>query len=335
MSAPEIEKITAFKNICPYLEVKRQEELVRELGIDGVDLERRLEGLRNEDEFVLVLHFLRCCKHLIPFEEGVSQLTGTAAPDLLIQLHSGEKLLVEVKSSEKDFLKLGTGRVKKYMAVAEDLGFPLYFALKQRGVWGLFSAEHVLAQTGKMCLVEDFTKSEFDAKFGNQWYALPKGLEFHHLYDRDGHGLVQSNHGPLVRCDVRYGGKRIMRATRTDSNMFAAHMLRGVVIRGETIGPESGRRRGSFTKLVHRLAFPMMLADYHLYLHLIQSTSREGGAMYDRTAYLKALQGRDEPVTVDVVRSVFRFLESGGLTVLRVATSAPSRTEPVDGEPSA
>ena len=324
MGVPEIEKITAFKNVCPYLDVKRQEGLARELGIDGVDLDRRLEGLRNEDEFVLVLHFLRCCKHLIPFEEGVSQLTGTAAPDLLVQLHSGEKLLIEVKSSENDLLKLGTGRVKKCMAVAEDLGLPLYFALKQRGVWGLFSAEHVLEQTGKMRLVQDFMKSEFDTKFGNQWYALPRGLEFRHLYDRDGHGSVQSNHGPLVRCDVRFREKRVLRATRTDSNMFATHLLRGVVIRCETIGPEGGRRRGSFTRVVHRLGFPMMLADYHLYLHLIHSTSREGGAKYDRTSYLKALQGRDEPVTVDVVRSVFRLLESGGLTVIRVATSAPS-----------
>ncbi len=323
MSAPEIEKIAAYKDICPYLDGARQEELARDLGIDAADLDRRLEGLRNEDELVLVLHFLRCCKHIIRFEEGAARLTGTAAPDLLVQLRSGETLLIEAKSSQDDLLKLGTGRVKKCMGVAQDLGLPLYFALKQRGVWGLFSAEHVLAQTGKLRLVNDFTKSEFGTKFGSQWFALPRGLEFRHLYDRDGHGLVQSNHGPLVRCDVRFGGRRILRATRTDSNMFAVHLLRGVVIRGETIGPESGRRRGSLTRVVHRLAFPLMLADYHLYLHLIHSTGRKGGVKYDRTAYLKALQGREEPVTADVVRSVFRLLESGGLTVLWVATSPP------------
>ncbi|MEE9391195.1 MAG: hypothetical protein V3W41_01685 [Planctomycetota bacterium] len=335
MSVPEIEKITAFKNICPYLDVKRQEELARELGIDGVDLDRRLEGLRNEDEFVLILHFLRSCKHLIPFEEGAPQLTGTAAPDLLVQLHSGEKLLIEVKSSEKDLLKLGTGRVKKCMAVAEDLGLPLYFALKQRGVWGLFSAEHVLAQTGKLRLVEDFTKSEFDAKFGSQWYMLPGGLEFHYLYQHDGVGLVQSKHGPLVRFAVRFRGKRIMQATGTESNMFAAHMLRAVALQGKQDEPLGGLTRGKYTKVVYRLPFNLSIADYHLYLRLIHGTSREGGAKYDRTTYLKNLQGREEPVTVDAARTVFRHLEYGGLTVLRVATSASPKAGPADGNPSA
>lgn len=323
MGAPEIEKITAFKNICPYLDVRLQEGLATVLGIAGVDLDRRLEGLRNQDEFVLVLSFLRSCKHLMPFEEGVPQLTGTLAPDLLVQLHSGEKMLVEVKSSEDDLLKLGTGRVRKCMAVAQDLGMPLYYALKQRGVWGLFSAEHVLAQVGKLRLVQDFAKSEFDTKFQGQWYALPAGLEFHHLYESGGEGLVQSNHGPLVRCDVRFQGKRILRATRTEPNMFAVHMLRGVVVQGHTVSPAAGRTRGPFTRVVRRLAYPLMVADYHLYLYLIHSTSREGGAKYDRTSYLKELQGREEPVTVDVVRRVFRLLESGGLTVLRARTSAP------------
>lgn len=323
MSVPEIEKITAFKNICPYLDVEQQRQLATELCIDGVDLDRRLEGLRNEDEFVLVLHFLRSCKHLMPFEEGVSQLTGTVAPDLLVQLHSGEKLLIEVKSSREDLLKIGTGRVKKCIAVAEDLGLPLYFALKQRGVWGLFSASHVLAQAGKMKLVEDFTISEFDAKFGSQWYALPRGLEFRHLYERGGEGLVQSNHGPLVRCDVRFEGRRILRATRTESNMFAVHLLRAVVVQAQRLGDASTRTWGRFTKVVHRLPVPLMMADYHLYLHLIHSTTRDGGARYDRTAYLKVLQGREEPVTAHVVRRVFELLESGGLPVLRVATSSP------------
>lgn len=323
MEAPEIEKFNAFKNICPYLDVPLQEALAKELGISGLHLNRRLEGLRNQDEFVLVLNFLRSCKHLLPFEEGVPQLTGTVAPDLLVQLHSGEKLLVEVKSSEDDLFKLGTGRVKKCMAVGQDLGLPLYFAIKQRGVWGLFSAGHVLARAGKLRLVDDFALSEFDSKFHSQWYTLPEGLEFRHLYESGGRGLVQSNHGPLVRCDVRFRSRQVLRATRTEANMFAVHMLGAVAVRGQVIGPEAGRTRGPFTRVVRQLGYPLMVADYHLYLHLIHSTSREGGSRYDRTAYLKTLQGREEPVTADAVRRVFQLLESGGLTVRRVATSGP------------
>lgn len=333
MSASEIDRITAFKNICPFIDERQQQDLAVALGIDQADLARRLEGLRNQDEFVLILHFLRSCRHLLPFEEGVPQLTETAAPDLLIQLHSGETLLVEVKSSREDIMRLGTGRVRKCMTVAADLGLPLYFALKQRGVWGLFSAEHVLAQAGKLRLVEDFTQSEFDSKFGNQWYGLPIGLEIHDVYESGGDGPVRSAHGSLARCDVRFEGKRILRTSPADPNIFAAFLLRAVNLRAQTNGSQAGRRRGRYTKVVHRLPFPLMMADYHFYLHLIHSTSREGGARYDRTSYLKALQDRDAPVTVSVVRSVIRLLESGGLSVLRIAT-CPSPLESNSQSPS-
>ncbi len=53
--------------------------------------------------------------------------------------------------------------------------------------------------------------------------------------------------------------------------------------------------------------------------------------MYDRTAYLKALQARDEPVTIEVIRELFRRPEAGGLPVIRLRdkpASEPDADEP-------
>lgn len=319
MSSPDIERITAFKNVCPYLTESQQQELAAALEIDSPDLTRRLEGLRNEDELALVLNFLGCCKHIMPFDEGVAQLTETACPDLLVQLHDGDTFLVEVKSSEKDLLKIGKGNLERRIQVARDLRLPLYFALKQRGTWGLFSADHVLAQSGKLRLVQDFTVSDFGPKFGARWYVLPAGLEFRCLYQQGGSGLVQNaTHGPLVRFEIHFRGECLLRASHTEPDVFLALLLGGVTSQTRRHGPKEGRRRGSFTRIVRSLPFNLTLADYHLYLHLVQSTTRETGALYDRTSYLKSLQDGNGTVTVDVVRQAFERLSAAGVPVLRL-----------------
>jgi len=317
MNLPDIERITAFKNVCPYLDDEQRQALASNLGIDGPDLPRRLEGLRNEDELALVLHFLECCKHLMPFDEGAAQLTGTACPDLLVQLHDGDTFLVEVKSSERDLLKLGRGNLERRIQVAEDLQLPLYFALKQRGVWGLFSAEHVLAQSGKLRLVQDFTVSDFGPKFGARWYVLPAGLEFRCMYQQGGSGLVQNGkHGPLVRFEIRFRNRRVLRTSHKHPDMFLALLLGAITSVASRHEPEGGQRRGDVTRIVRTLPFNLTVADYHLYLHLVQSTKQEGGHLYDRTAYLKSLQAGQGTVTADVVREAFRRLHAAGVPVI-------------------
>lgn len=331
MSSPDIERITAFKNVCPYLTEAQQQELAAALKIDSPDLTRRLEGLRNEDELALVLNFLGCCKHIMPFDEGVAQLTETACPDLLVQLHDGDIFLVEVKSSEKDLLKIGKGNLERRIQVARDLRLPLYFALKQRGTWGLFSADHVLAQSGKLRLVQDFTVSDFGPKFGARWYVLPAGLEFRCLYQQGGSGLVQNGtHGPLVRFEIHFRGERLLRASGKEPDTFLALLLGAVLSQARRHKPEAGRKRGGVTRIVRSLPFNLSIADYHLYLDLVHSTKHESGRLYDRTTYLKSLQDGNGTVTAEVVREAFRRLSAAGVPVIRLGDRAPTTSESDD-----
>ena len=315
MSEASIDKVVAFNSICPYLDPHQRDELAATLGLSAQDLEHRLQGLRNEDELALVLHFLRCCKHLLKFDEGLSQLTQSASPDLLVQLLDGETMFVEVKSSTKDLKKISKGNLKRRIEVASDLGHPLFFAVKQRGMWGLFPAEHV-AKTGKLKLVEDFKSSVFGAKFGNLLYTLPAGVEFRRVYQHGASGpLKHREHGTLVGFSVRFRGKTVLRARDSEPDMFAALLLGAVMSQAM---PRI-RRRGEATVCAHRLAFNLVVADYHLYLDLVRRTIRpDGQGPYDRTTYLKTVQSREEPVNVAVVRELFRRLEAGGLPCIRL-----------------
>ena len=117
----DIEKITAFKNIAPCLSPDRQTELARDLDIDLERLPHRLAGLTNEDEFCLILSYLESCNHIISFDEGISVLTESYPPDLLIQLKDGRNIFVEIKSKDAGpAWKISKGNLDKRIEFANS-----------------------------------------------------------------------------------------------------------------------------------------------------------------------------------------------------------------------
>ena len=108
-----MEKIKAYHNIKGFL-TKEQKKLVEDmLDLKPIDIEKRIWGKENEVELVLMIYLLGFCKGIVGFEEGVANLTNTVASDLYIELNSGEKIIVEIKSTEDKSLKITKGLFKK------------------------------------------------------------------------------------------------------------------------------------------------------------------------------------------------------------------------------
>ncbi|WP_196221659.1 hypothetical protein [Leptospira weilii] len=145
----DIEKLTAFNEIRSYLSQEDQDELLRKLNIDQTNIKGRLRGLSNEDEFVMILDYLKCAKHIVSINESSSFLTESYQSDLLVQLKTDEKLFIEIKSKEDSNFKISGGNLDKRINFSGDFGFPLYFAIKLRKNWVLVTSDYLKKNAGK------------------------------------------------------------------------------------------------------------------------------------------------------------------------------------------
>ncbi|KKC47741.1 hypothetical protein VE23_12500 [Paenibacillus sp. D9] len=101
MESTSMEKIKAFHSIKSFLNEEQQKQVISMLGLTSTDLTKRIWGKDNEVEFILMIFLLQWCKSIVGFEEGVAKLTNTVASDLYIELKNGEKIVVEIKSTDK------------------------------------------------------------------------------------------------------------------------------------------------------------------------------------------------------------------------------------------
>jgi len=119
--ATPFEKIKAYHYIKPFLTEEERNQISSVLGLSEVDIKKRLLGKDNEVEFVLMIYLLEWCKSIVGFEEGSAKLTKTVAADLLIELQTGEKIVVEIKSKEENKFNISEKIFKQKIEFAEGL----------------------------------------------------------------------------------------------------------------------------------------------------------------------------------------------------------------------
>ena len=166
----DIEKITLYNNIRSFLSNELLLALQKELEIDSENLNIRLDGLKKEHEFILLLDYLGSCNHILSFDEGISRLTNSFQPDLLVELKNNEKIFIEVKSTKELYLKkISGGTFQRKIDFAKIFGFPLYFAVKLDQGWGLFPSEFLKK---KLHFNHDLIFSCFNEKLDSYGYMI-------------------------------------------------------------------------------------------------------------------------------------------------------------------
>jgi hypothetical protein len=74
-SMSDLEKLRIFSEISCYLKDEDNEFLIDKLNLNRDTLSRRLNGFLLEDEFVMILDYLKCAKHIVMLNEASSFLT--------------------------------------------------------------------------------------------------------------------------------------------------------------------------------------------------------------------------------------------------------------------
>lgn len=74
MKRTSMEEIISFSQLRKYLSQEEQEKIASAMGTSIDEINTRLSGKDKEDEFILILLLMKCCKNLSAFDEGVSKL---------------------------------------------------------------------------------------------------------------------------------------------------------------------------------------------------------------------------------------------------------------------
>lgn len=310
----DIEKVKAFKNIAPYLNDKDRKELVDKLCINDSNLPLRLSGLRNEDELCLILSYLNSCDHILSFDEGISILTKSYQPDLLIKLKNKNPLFIEVKSKQDYIFKISKGNLENKIKFVKYFNIPLYFALKLNGSWSLFTSEYLLSNSGKINIVEQREHSKFGDFFQSYHYLFFKGIESIHKYSLSNNSQIKhSKYGNLIAFELSFNNRKIVDVNKYDSNFFLSFIFKSLFNAMQIAKEETD---GNVTKIYRRLNHNTFIADYHFFIEQIRSIVNEYGSRHDTTSYLKLfLENREHLINHEMLLHGLRILQNKGLPI--------------------
>ena len=311
----DIERITAFKNIIPYLSLDDQAELACKLDIDLGSLPHRLFGLTNEDEFCLILGYLESCNHILAFDEGISVLTASYQPDLLIQLENGRNIFVEVKSKATGpALKISKGNLDKKIEFARSFGIPLYFAVRLNEMWGLYPSEVVADTSGKIHIAEHYDASVFSDFFGSTAFTFLAGLRYSRTYDLNS-GLSGSGKDNLpIAFEITYGDNLIARFARGEPEFFMDFLV-GLIF--DSISKEEVKLSDNTRVVSRTLDANTLIPDYRFFTHQIGKIGNDHGTGHDATSYLKLfLKERKHLLNRDALLRAISYLQTKGLSLI-------------------
>jgi len=317
----EVEKIVAYNNIRHFLNKQAQLDLLEKLELEADNIENRIIGLKKEHEFILLLDFFLSCKHILAFDEGVSRLTDSYQPDLLIELKNGEKIFIEIKTTKNLKYSISGGNLSKKIDFSNNFGFPLYFAVKLKSGWGLYSSDKVLNNSGKLNFNEDMISSEFAKKFGCYSYLFPEGTTILCEYTKSGNGLGfhHPNHGELIKFQVIFQGNSVLIVDESSPEFWVFFIFLKLLINNSRIyGDETEENRETTVLVSHSIKVNAILIEYNVFLEFINGIKKDNNDFYDSTTLLKSKISGEFKLLPSVIplRHMISVLTENGLPIL-------------------
>ncbi|WP_419871809.1 hypothetical protein [Candidatus Pristimantibacillus sp. PTI5] len=294
MESTSMEKVKAFFGVKNFLNEEQQEQVSVMLGLTPTDLTKRIWGKENEIEFTIMIYLLQWCKNIVGFEEGVAKLTNTVASDLYIELVNGEKIIVEIKSTEKSNFSISESIYLRKKEFAKKMNAKLYFAIKMSGFWTLYSSEYLESKNRKIVLENDFLKSELNEIFGERNFLFPEGLKISSVYSKKSEkhmGIKNSDFGNLVEYKMEYNNNKIIEIhSDKDEEFFLTFLfenLQDVMSNQKQIITEIDSDRTIVIEELTQEITPLSLAGF--ILSPIRHLLNDFGYVYDFNQYLTNL----------------------------------------------
>jgi hypothetical protein len=288
-------------------------------------LQVRLSGLSAQDELALVLFYLRCCDTIVSLEQGLTRALGDLVPaDFLCNFNKSiGKAFLEAKTTQEDQIKISKADRQRRRAFSAIFGIPLYYTIKIRGIWGLFSDEIVERLDG-LIKPKDFTLSSFETSANSYMVYFPAGTTIEKDYE------VKTPEGPIRHS--QYGSLTSFRISHNSASIHISDLhndpkrimpmaltpLQTWIGLKKEIKPDTGR-----TRVVESIPAPGLFVPlYAFMLSGVDLVQKQEGQAYDATRYLRDLQdGRTELMPRMVVEGVLSDLEQAGFLLLRVAAT--------------
>jgi len=322
----DVEKLVSYNNIRAYLSEADQKDLIEKLGLDSQNLTPRLRGLNTESEFFLILHSLECCKHILSFDESTSVLTGSYSPDTLVVLKESEKkILVEIKSKEELKYKISGGNLQNRIDFADEFGYPLYFAVKLDGYWGLYHSDYLKSKGGKLEAV-DLINSDFEEVFSCPLLIFPKGIKVVSTYSKHSAsealvGIKHPDYGNLIKYEFFFGSNLIFKSD--DTSMESKRLaINSIVLENlhDTMSNQSQKVDtvdSNTTTVTEELIENTFFYEYYFLLSHIKHTVTQLDSTYDMTTYFKDLvqERGNSSINKKLLDSVIAFMIKNGLPI--------------------
>ena len=322
----DFNKILAFQQMMPYLNEEQQIGLADTLGMDLQEIERRLIGKNKEDEFVLILLFMEVCKSITGFDEGISQLLETASSDLLVELKSGKKFMLEIKHTDKERYSISMGNLQKRIDYASKYALDLFFAISIKGFWMLFDAKYLKEQNGKI-EVSDFRKSRLDEILGCISYVFPKNLRIKSVYSTNeavkSTGIEFAPYGKMISYELYYENKKIFRVKGAKSPYIGYTMILEALQDRLSMDTQTIERVGKYTIINETFTNDFnAISEYKFLLAPIEHTVYDGTNKYTAHTFIEQAKVNKDLIKqrfqLGHIRGIMQYLADNGVEIMYI-----------------
>lgn len=296
----DIERLKAFYQVESFLDEETKNLLIRKLDLENTDLKNRLPGLRIEDEFVLILYFLNYCKHIVSLDETTSCLTESNQSDYIIHFKNDEKIMVEVKSTQKERFKFSKTSFAKKIKFAKDMGMELYLALKMNNQWSLYHSDYFVERNCKIKYIDDLENSILSEKLNSKMLLIPKDLKSESIFSLEtscGLKITDRKYGELISYKLFY--KNILIFEVTDNKKEYWCMLYFIELWHNNMADNLiVKKRNEFETLIIETSNDDFITyDFEYFMssinHTINSNCKNKNS-YNATSFLKSIAANNE-----------------------------------------
>ena len=211
----ELKEILAFHQLVIHKSEQDKQTVASKLNFDYEEYKRRIIGKEKEAEFIVMLQSLEVLKHFYAYDEALSYITGEITSDFEVELIDGNKMLIEVKHTDKEQYNISSGNLSKRIAFAKVKGLQLMFAVSIKGYWGLFTSEDLYQKSGRLS-IEDFNGngniSWLDRKFETCTYMFVQPLKIVSTYEKEAQESLEIEfppYGKLVKYEFYQNGNML------------------------------------------------------------------------------------------------------------------------------
>lgn len=164
-----VDVIRSLKTLKGKIEKADFDRLLSTFGLTEEDFEARISGLGKEYEFLCNLYLCNLADHIIPIDEKFTTVVGEKCYDAIVELKSGKKVMIEVKSTKEHKYSVSSGNFDKRVKWAKDQGYELYFAINIFNYWTLFSADQM----------KKWNRKIDESKLGYSQFSIVLGVHYY------------------------------------------------------------------------------------------------------------------------------------------------------------